>query len=213
MNSVSSDAVSPLTIALPKGRLLEGLLTFFHRQRIGLAFEKRKLVTETPDKSIIAFLVKNSDLPTYVHHGIAGLGVCGDDVLYESGYAFYKLHTFDFGGSTICLAGRKGGGFDLSSQGSFSVATKFPHFTRSYFHRQGIPVEIIRLNGSVELAPLLGLTPYIVDIVETGNTLRANDLEVLQELAPVQVHLIANPAYYKLYYKSIDSFLAQVKKD
>ena len=92
------------------------------------------------------------------------------------------------------------------------MATKFTSFTRNYFHQHGIPVEIIKLNGSVELAPVLGLTRYIVDLVETGNTLKANNLEVLEKLADIQVHLIANPAYYKIHYKRINEIVDMLKE-
>ncbi|MCK5675038.1 MAG: ATP phosphoribosyltransferase, partial [Spirochaetales bacterium] len=90
--------------------------------------------------------------------------------------------------------------------------TKFTKFTSDYFHKQGIPVEIIKLNGSVELAPVLGLTPYIVDLVETGTTLKANNLEVLEKLEDIKVHLIVNPAYYKLHYKSIKKIVSLLKE-
>jgi ATP phosphoribosyltransferase len=156
------------------------------------------------------FLVKNSDLPTYVGHGIAGLGISGEDVLYESDFPFFRLHHFDFGSTTMCLAGMKGYAPD-NVERSLKIATKFPRFARDFFHARGVPVELIKLNGSVELAPLLGLSPYIVDLVETGSTLRANNLEVYEELKTIGVYLIANPAYYKLHFRGIDRLLAFLK--
>ena len=134
-------------------------------------------------------------------------GICGSDVLYESGYKFFNLMTFDFGGTSMCIAGMKGHK-RTSDERKLSIATKFTKFTSDYFHKQGIPVEIVKLNGSVELAPVLGLTPYIVDLVETGNTLKANNLEVLEKLEDIKVHLVANPAYYKLHYKSIKKIVS-----
>ncbi len=220
-----------LTIALPKGRLLEQLDTHLQEAGIHLSFSGRKLVATDDTAGIRGFLVKNSDLPTYVHHGIAGLGVCGEDVLYESGYDFVRLLRLPFGGTRMCmaadnttassvLAGRTTPpdsietlGLDRlldASDGSISVATKFVEFTRDYFHRRGIPVDVVRLNGSVELAPVLGLTPYIVDLVETGSTLRANRLEVICELAQIEVSIIANPAYYKLHHARINEVVARV---
>ncbi len=197
---------APLTLALPKGRLTEQVLERMESVGMKVEFEKRKLVAHDSEGRIKILLVKNADLPVYVHHGIAGLGVCGEDVLYEYGYPFVKLHTFDFGSTSMCLAGRKGESLVLS-KGGIRVASKFTRFARDYFHDRGIPVEVIKLNGSVELAPVLGLTPYIVDLVETGNTLKANDLEVFEKLADIQVRLIANPAYFKLKFQEIGEFV------
>jgi ATP phosphoribosyltransferase len=201
---------SPLTMALPKGRLLDEISERFSRRGIDFSFEKRKLVARDSEGVLEIFLVKNSDLPTYVNHGIAGLGICGSDVLYESGYRFFRLKTFDFGGTAMCIAGRKGEPFSLDKRG-LTVATKFIDFTRDYFHRMGIPVQIIKLNGSVELAPVLGLAPYIVDLVETGNTLKANNLEVKQKLEDIHVQLIANPSYYKLNHRKIERFIKLIE--
>lgn len=200
----------PLSLALPKGRLMEDVSKFFKLKGLNFSFDDRKLVSYDKSGSLKIFLVKNSDLPTYVNHGIAGLGICGSDVLYESGYRFFNLMTFDFGGTTMCIAGKKGHK-RTSDERKLSIATKFTKFTSDYFHKQGIPVEIIKLNGSVELAPVLGLTPYIVDLVETGNTLKANNLEVLEKLEDIKVHLVANPAYYKLHYKSIKRIVSILK--
>ncbi|AHC14457.1 ATP phosphoribosyltransferase [Salinispira pacifica] len=197
---------TPLTLALPKGRLEEQVREHFAKAGIEYHFEKRKLVARDKDKRLEIFLVKNADLPTYVHHGIAGLGVCGEDVLYEAGVPLHRLKELPFGSTRMCLAGPKGASIDVSEQG-LKVATKFTRFTRDYFHNQNIPVEMVKLNGSVELAPVLGLTPYIVDLVETGGTLKANNLEVLQELSSIRVHLVANPAYYKYHYREIEHFL------
>ncbi len=201
---------SPLTMALPKGRLTDQVLERMESVGLKVEFEKRKLVAHDKDGKITIFLVKNADLPVYIHHGIAGLGVCGDDVLYEYSYPFVKLHTFDFGSTSMCLAGRKGDKFSLVN-GQVKVASKFTRFARDYFHDRGLPVEVIKLNGSVELASVLGLTPYIVDLVETGSTLVANDLEVIEKLADINVHLIANPAYFKLRFQDIRGFVDTLK--
>lgn len=201
----------PLSLALPKGRLMEDVKKFFEKKGLDFSFNDRKLVSYDKSGQLKIFLVKNSDMPTYVNHGIAGLGICGSDVLYESGYKFFNLMTFEFGGTSMCIAGMKGRKRQ-NDERKLSVATKFTKFTSDYFHKQGIPVEIIKLNGSVELAPVLGLTPYIVDLVETGNTLKANNLEVLEKLEDIKVHLIANPAYYKLHYKSIKRIVSLLKE-
>jgi len=198
-------------MALPKGRLTDQVQELFEKNGLGFSFENRKLVAYDRDQNVKIFLVKNSDLPTYVNHGIAGLGACGEDVLFEAGYPFYRLKTFDFGGTSMCIAGKKGDSLEYNNL-NLKVATKFTAFTRDYFHKKGIPVEIIKLNGSVELAPVLGLSRYIVDLVETGNTLKANNLEVLEKLADIQVHFIANPAYYKIHYKRINKIVDMLKE-
>lgn len=192
----------PLTLALPKGRLFEQVQEFFAAKGLHFDFKDRKLVTEDSTGRLRIILVKNGDLPTYVHHGIAGLGVCGEDVVYESGREFTKVLPLDFGGTRMCLAGRSGSVFSAEN-GTITVATKFTRFARDYFHSQGLGVKVIRLDGSVELAPVLGLAPYIVDLVETGSTLKANGLEVLETLRTIQVHLLANPAYFKLRFTQI----------
>ncbi len=198
-----------LTLALPKGRLTDRVREHCLARGIDFTLQDRKLVARDENGLLEIFLVKNSDLPTYVHHGIAGLGICGDDVLSESEARFFRLMRFPFGTTTMCLAGKK----DRRDEElrHLTVATKFPRFTRTFFHGRGIPVEIIKLNGSVELAPVLGLAPYIVDLVETGNTLRAHHLEVLEELADIGVWCIANPAYYKLNYRRVDRFIEMMR--
>jgi ATP phosphoribosyltransferase len=202
---------NPLTIALPKGRLLDQFQDHLAARGIDLAFENRKLIAEDSDRTLRAFLVKNTDLPVYVHHNIAGLGVCGEDVLYESGYDFFRLCKFSFGGTRMCLAA-KSDRTERDHQGKLTVATKFTRFSRDYFQSRGIPVEIIKLNGSVELAPLLGLAPYIVDLVETGSTLQANNLTIVEELEKIGVYLIANPAYYKFHFRRVDRLVSLLEQ-
>lgn len=202
----------PLTLALPKGRLFEQVQEHFAEKGLSFKFEKRKLVAHEESGLLDIFLVKNSDLPTYVNHGIAGLGISGEDVVYESGIRFFKLSRFDFGGTSMCLATKRG--YDEEDFGrTLTIATKFPRFTRNFFHTRNVPVQIIKLNGSVELAPILGLAPYIVDLVETGNTLMANKLEVVETLAEIGVYLIANPSYYKLRYRAIRTLLQRLGSD
>ncbi|OQY39691.1 MAG: ATP phosphoribosyltransferase [Spirochaetaceae bacterium 4572_7] len=196
----------PLTLALPKGRLFDNVQKHFATKGIEFSFEDRKLTAYDSQGLLKIFLVKNSDLPTYVNYGIAGLGICGEDVIYETGMKFNNLLPFDFGGTRICLCGIKGHGEKHDING-LTVATKFTEFTKDFFHNEGTPIKIIKLNGSVELAPVLGLAPYIVDLVETGNTLKANNLEVLRTLNQIGVNLIANPAYYKTNYEKINKLL------
>lgn len=208
---MSSTATNTLSLALPKGRLTEQVQEHLEKRGVSIQFDKRKLVAYDREQRIKVLLVKNSDLTTYVHHGIAGLGVCGDDVLIESGHNLVKLHQFTFGGTRMCLAARQGTA--APKGGSITIATSYVEFVRQYFQEQDQSVKIIRLNGSVELAPILGLAPYIVDLVETGGTLKANNLEVVQELAPIRVHLVANPGYYKLHYREIDRLVSLISSD
>ncbi len=204
-----------ISLAIPKGRLQEKTEALFRDSELPFAFTSRELTAESPTAGLRAILVKNSDLATYVSHGIAGLGVGGDDLLGESDSAFLKLLPLPFGSTKMCLAAKAGSGPKgrfRHEGGRVTVATKFTAFTRDHFHSRGIPVQIIKLNGSVELAPLLGLAPYIVDLVETGDTLRENNLEVVEELATIHVHLIANPAYYKIHYGAINRMVENLKR-
>jgi ATP phosphoribosyltransferase len=192
----------PLTLVLPKGRLFDQVQEYFGARGLRFDFADRKLTALDETGTLKIILVKNADLPTYVHHGIAGLGVCGDDVVYESGHEFTHLLPFGFGGTKMALAARKNHVRQEALE-HLTIATKFTKFTRDYFHGLGIPVKIIRLDGSVELAPVLGLAPYIVDLVETGSTLKANGLEVLETLKTIGVNLFANTSYFKLRYQEI----------
>lgn len=197
---------TPMSIALPKGRLQELSSDLLAMAGFHAEFRDRKLTAEDTEGNIRLFLVKNSDLPTYVHHGIAGLGICGRDVVEESGYRFVTLMELPFGSTKMCLAGKPGTYPPVTGK-PLPIATKFTRFTNRFFHSRGIPIQIIKLNGSVELAPVLGLAPFIVDLVETGNTLRANDLIVFEELEEITVRLIANPAFYKIHYREIDALV------
>ncbi|MCL1818459.1 MAG: ATP phosphoribosyltransferase [Spirochaetaceae bacterium] len=202
---------SPLTLALPKGRLFDQVLEHLARRGLCLPPPGRELILTDAQGKLKVFIVKNSDLPVYVTHAIAGLGICGSDVLHESGGVFFELLELPFGATRMCLAARE----DYEQEGAIKrlkVATKFPVFTRNFFNTRGIPVEIIKLHGSVELAPVLGLAPYIVDLVETGSTLKANGLKVVEHLENITVKFIANPAYYKIHSAQIDSFVDFLKE-
>jgi ATP phosphoribosyltransferase len=201
---------SLLTLALPKGRLFEQVREYFATKGLEFSLEDRKLTAIDKTGLLKIIAVKNADLPTYVRHGIAGLGICGEDVLYESGYDFTHLLRFPFGGTKMALAALK----DYKSekgQRHLTIATKFTRFTHDWFHALGTGVKIIRLDGSVELAPVLGLAPYIVDLVETGSTLVANGLEVIEWLKTIEVNLFANPAYFKLRSQEISDFVDRLK--
>lgn len=196
-----------ITVALPKGRLEKLVRQLFADHGIHFEFEDRKLTATSNDKKFRFFLVKNSDLPTYVRHGIAGIGICGEDVIYESGTTFTKVMKLDCGNTRMCLAGKIGTPKPQPGQ-KLKVASKFTHFAADYYNSIGTPIEIIKLNGSVELAPVLGLTDYIVDLVETGSTLVANQLEIIDVLKEINVYMIVNPSYYKMRYKEIDALVS-----
>jgi len=193
----------PLTIALPKGRLLDSVVSHLSQRGMDISFGSRKLSTVDSTGRLEVYKVKNHDLPTYVHHGIAGLGIVGDDTVAESGLSFTQVLTLPFGGTRLCVAAPTGTPSPEIPGVSVRVATSYVRMTRDWFHLRGIPVKIIRLGGSVELAPVLKLAPYIVDLVETGNTLVANGLEILVDMVDIKVRLIANPAYFKLHYREI----------
>lgn len=201
-----------ITLALPKGRLFEKTSELLATCGYNLTLGERQLVAQEPRGELQAILVKNADLPTYVHHGIAGLGICGSDVIFESGYEFFHLMTFPFGKTQICLAGHRNDPNDHREAASLTVASKFTRFSYDVFHRRGIPVTVIKLDGSVELAPVLGLAPYIVDLVETGSTLKAHDLEVKEVLGETAVHLVANPAFYKYHYQTVDNLVHRLQE-
>jgi len=193
----------PLSIAIPKGRLFDSVVEHLSARGMDISFGARKLTGVDSTGRLEVYKVKNHDLPAYVHHGIAGLGIVGDDTVTESGHSFIRVLTLPFGGTRLCIAAPKGSPKPEKTGGTVTVATSYVRMTRDWFHRRGIPVKIIRLGGSVELAPVLGLAPYIVDLVETGSTLVANGLEVVTDLADIKVRLIANPAYFKLRYREI----------
>lgn len=202
-----------LEIALPKGRLEEPIRQYLAEKGFTIHFEKRQLVMQDEKGELRVFLVKSSDLPTYVHHGIAGLGICGEDLLYEANLPLYKLMELPFGSTRLCLAAREDDEFHQQGldHTHIRVVSKFTRFARDYFHKRNISVDIIKLNGSVELAAVLGLAPYIIDLVETGETLKANKLKILEELKIIRVCVVANPAYYKYHYKQIWRFLEKLQ--
>ncbi len=201
-----------LTLALPKGRLEKPIRKYLEDRGFIIHFDNRKLVLHDVSGELCIFLVKNTDLPTYVHHGIAGMGICGDDLLYETNYPLYKIMHLPFGSTQLCLAAKEGdkSHHKIMNHARLRVASKFTRFTKNYFHKHDIPVDVIKLNGSVELAAVLELAPYIVDLVETGETLRANKLKIVKKLHTVRVYLVANSAYFKYNYTQIMKFIKRL---
>ena len=165
---------------------------------------------ENPAARVRYFLVKPSDVAIYVEHGAADIGLVGKDILVESGADVYELLDTGLGRCRMCVAGPKD--FIDDESRALRVATKFTRIARRHFEARGREIDIIQLNGSIELAPILGLSDVIVDIVETGTTLRENDLAVLEEFMPISARLIANRASYKFKHSQILTLVDKMKE-
>ena len=165
-------------------------------------------MVENPAAGIRYFLVKPSDVAIYVEHGAADIGIVGKDILVESGADVYELLDTGLGKCRMCVAGPQD--FTDDPARTLRVATKFVRIAKDYYADQGRDIDMIQLNGSIELAPLLGLSDVIVDIVETGTTLRENHLQVLTEFLPISARLIANRASYQFHRREIDTLLQKL---
>ncbi|MBR3641773.1 MAG: ATP phosphoribosyltransferase [Oscillibacter sp.] len=202
-----------LNIALPKGRLGEQVYDAFERAGFPCPEIReggRKLIFENPDADVRYFWVKPSDVAIYVERGAADIGVAGRDILLEYEPSVYELLDLNLGRCRMAVAAPKG--FSDDGRYTLRVATKFPRIARGYYASVGREIDVIRLNGSIELAPILGLSDVIVDIVETGTTLRENNLEVVETIVPISARLIANKANFKFKTAQIErlvSFLAR----
>jgi len=194
-----------VNIALPKGRLGEKAYAIFEAAGYGcpaIFEESRKLVFESPENGVRYFWVKPSDVAIYVERGAADIGVAGKDILLEYSPEVYELLDFGIGKCRMCIAAEKGFSPERHDQ-TLRVATKFANIARDHYERQGREIDIIRLNGSIELAPLLGLSDVIVDIVETGKTLLENNLEPIETIVDISARLISNKASYKFNHEAI----------
>lgn len=179
-----------LTVALPKGRIAQETLDIFETIfGESFVFDDRKLILETPNFRFL--LVRNQDVITYVYHQAADIGVVGLDVLEEQGLDVVRLLDLGKGYCRVCIGMKKGETLDLNKP-EIRVATKMVNVTRRYFAERAVAADIIKLYGSIELAPLVGLADMIVDIVETGTTMKQNGLEVVEEIMESTTHLIAN---------------------
>lgn len=184
-----------ITIALAKGRLADQAMDLLDAIGVDISQVRnpgRRLVMESDDGTYRFILVKPSDVPTYVEHGVADIGVVGKDTLMEENRPLYELLDLGFGACRLCVCGFHEEGGPSIEGAHFRVATKYPRIARSYYDAKGQNIEIIKLNGSVELGPLVGLSDVIVDIVESGGTLRANGLEVLETIAQVSARVVVN---------------------
>ena len=203
-----------LNVALAKGRLADSCADIFLKCGIRaeiLKEETRKLVLETPDKKFRFFFVKPADVPTYVEYGIADIGIVGKDTLLEAGADLYEMLDLKFEKCRLCLAGFPEKKAALSSP-HLRVATKYVNTAKMLFFSRGEDVEIIKLNGSIELAPLTGLADVIFDIVQSGGTLRANGLVVLEEVFDISARLVANKVSLKTKAAEVLPLIAEMKK-
>ena len=200
-----------INIALPKGRLGEKVYQILEQAGYpcpSIKEENRKLVFENPQTGVRYFWVKPSDVAIYVERAAADVGIAGKDILLEYQPEVYELLDLGVGKCRMCVAGKRGG--RDSREQTLRVATKFPKIAKGYYSAQSRDIDIIKLHGSIELAPLLGLSDVIVDIVETGKTLQENDLEVRETIVPISARLIANKVSYKFKYQEITRMCRQV---
>jgi len=205
--------MKPLRIALTKGRLEDSTVDLF--ERIGydcsaVRSKGRKLILPVGNE-IEAVLAKAADVITYVEHGVCDLGVVGRDTILEKGGSFYEVLDLGFGKCRFALAGPKGTDF-FGGYSAKTIATKYPAVARNYFESKAMDVRIIKIEGSVELAPLLGLADAIVDIVETGNTLKENGLAVIETICDVSARLIVNSASMKLRKSEIEGLTDRMER-
>ena len=201
-----------LNIALPKGRLgdkVNSLLASAGYACPEILEDSRRLTFENAEAGVRYFWVKPSDVAIYVERGAADLGVVGKDILLEYEPEVYELLDLGLGKCRMAVAGPRD--FHDSGLRSLKVATKFPNIASAWYERQGREIDIIRLNGSIELAPVLGLSDVIVDLVETGKTLRENGLVVLEEVMPISARLIANRAAYQFKTAAVEKLKLNVK--
>lgn len=207
--------MKPLRIALTKGRLEKSTIALF--EAIGYDCSQvlnkgRRLILPIGNGEIEVVLAKAADVITYVEHGVCDLGVVGKDTILEQGRIFYELLDLGFGKCRFALAAPKGKDF-YHGYAEKTIATKYPNVTKNFFEKKGMDVRIIKIEGSVELAPLVGLSDGIVDIVETGSTLKENGLEVIEDVVPVSARLIANIASLKLRKQEIEGLVDKIKEE
>lgn len=206
-----------ITFALAKGRLAKQTLALL--EQIGITCEEmkdehsRKLIFVNEELKYRFFLAKAPDVPTYVEYGAADIGIVGRDTILEEGRQLYEVLDLGFGKCRMCVAGPEAARELLQHHELIRVATKYPNIAKDYFYnRKHQTVEIIKLNGSIELAPIVGLSEVIVDIVETGSTLRENGLQVLEEVCPLSARMVVNQVSMKMEYERISKIIADLKR-
>ena len=206
-----------LTFALGKGRLAKQTLELF--EKIGITCEEmkdkdsRKLILTNEELKLRFFLAKGPDVPTYVEYGASYIGVVGKDTILEEGRKVHEVLDLGYGKCKMCVCGYKDAAPLLQHHELIRVATKYPNIAKDYFYNtKHQTVEIIKLNGSIELAPIVGLSEVIVDIVETGSTLRENGLEVLEEVCPLSARMIVNPVSMRMESARIKDLLTRLRE-
>ena len=206
-----------LTFALGKGRLANKTLEMF--EKIGITCEEmkdkdtRKLIFVNEDLKLRFFLAKGPDVPTYVEYGAADIGIVGKDTIMEEGRNIYEVLDLGFGKCRMCVCGPESARDLLQHHEQIRVATKYPKIAKDYFYnKKHQTVEIIKLNGSIELAPIVGLADVIVDIVETGSTLRENGLAVLEEVCPLSARMVVNPVSMKMEQERISKLITDLRQ-
>ena len=205
-----------LTLALGKGRLANKTLETF--EKIGITCEEmkdkntRKLIFVNEELKLRFFLAKGPDVPTYVEYGAADIGIVGKDTILEEARNIYEVLDLGFGKCRMCICGPKESKELLQHHELIRVATKYPRIAKDYFYnKKHQTVEIIKLNGSIELAPIVGLSEVICDIVETGSTLRENGLEVLEEVCPLSARMVVNQVSMKMEHERITKLITDLK--
>ncbi|MCI2048469.1 MAG: ATP phosphoribosyltransferase [Lachnospiraceae bacterium] len=206
-----------LTVALTKGRLADKTLELFEKAGIRMDEmhdrDTRKLIFVNEEQKLRFFLAKGPDVPTYVEYGAADIGVAGSDIIMEEKRRVYEVLDLGFGKCRMCVAGPAETGDLLKHHEMIRVATKYPNIAREYFYNQKHQtVDIIKLNGSVELGPIVGLSDVIVDIVETGSTLRENELEVLEVVCPLSARMIVNQVSMQMDTERIRKLIAKLRE-
>jgi len=203
-----------IRIALTKGRMEDNTIELFEKAGYDVSEfsdKGRKLLFKIKNADIEIVLAKSADVITYVEHGVCDIGIVGKNEIMEHGKSFYEVLDLKFGKCRFALAGLK----DKNFYGGYSqkiIATKYPNVTKRYFNEKGVDVEIVKIDGSVELAPILGLADAIVDIVETGGTLKENGLIIYEEIAHSSARVIVNKASIKLKKNEIDEFVGRIGK-
>lgn len=205
-----------LTVALGKGRLAKSAMELF--TKIGIPCDEmndkttRKLIFVNEEAKMRFFLSKGPDVPTYVEHGAADIGIVGEDTILEEDRNIHEVLDLGFGKCRMCVCGPESARPLLDSPELIRVATKYPRIARNYFYDiKHKTVEIIKLNGSIELAPIVGLSEVIMDIVETGSTLRENGLQVLEEVVPLSARVVVNPVSMQMENVRINKLIRELK--
>ncbi len=204
-----------LRIALTKGRLEKNTVELFEKMGYDcteLHKKGRKLILPIKEKNIEVVLAKAADVITYVEHGVCDLGIVGKDTILEMNPKIFEMLDLGFGRCKFALATKKDKDF-YAGYGVKVIATKYPNVSRKFFESKGMDIEIVKIEGSVELAPLLELSDAIVDIVETGNTLKANGLEVIEDVVPISARLIVNKVSLKMKKKRVEELIHDIKEN